>query len=171
MIHIQKADLSDVNIIAAIGKKTFLETYLINTPKEAVESFVATAFELDRLTTELQHDNILFYLVYFNNIVVGYAKIELNMPNEHIKETSITKLDRLYVLREFHGKDIGVKLFQHLIKCTKEEKQAGIWLYVWIENARAIRFYKKNNFKKVGTYDFVLSETRSNPNDVLFLAF
>jgi ribosomal protein S18 acetylase RimI-like enzyme len=46
-----------------------------------------------------------------------------------------------------------------------------VWLAVWTENHRAIDFYKKIGFKKVGDYDFKISENHSNPNHILYLEF
>lgn len=171
MIQIRKATIDDSNLIANIGKTTFLETYLVNTPKTDVESFIKKAFDLNTLAEELRNPNIHFYIIYHHDTIAGYSKIVLNMPNEHIKATSITKLDRFYVLKEFHGENVGLKLFHYTIEASQKHQQYGMWLYVWIENKCAINFYTKNNFKIVGQYDFVLSETRSNPNDVLYLEY
>lgn len=171
MIKIRKAISKDCELIAAIGETTFLETYLINTPQTAVENFIEKTFDIDTLAEELCNPNIHYYIVYHDDIIAGYSKIEFNVPTEHIETTAITKLDRLYVLKEFHGKNIGPQLFKYTIESSKKHQQQGMWLYVWIENKRAISFYKKNNFKVVGQYDFILSETRSNPNDVLFLEY
>ncbi|MBC8753841.1 GNAT family N-acetyltransferase [Kordia sp. YSTF-M3] len=168
---IRKATIEDCELIATIGKTTFLETYLVNTPKAAVEAFIEKAFAMDTLTKELRNPAIHYYIIYHSTKVAGYSKIELNIPNQNIDAAQITKLDRFYVLKEFHGQNVGAQLFNHTIVASKKLQQHGIWLYVWIENKRAINFYTKNNFKVVGYYDFVLSETRSNPNDVLYLEY
>jgi ribosomal protein S18 acetylase RimI-like enzyme len=171
MITIQKATIDDCELIATIGKTTFLETYLVNTPKAAVEAFIEKAFDIHALAKELRNPNIHYYFIYHDDTLAGYSKIELNVPNPNIDAAQITKLDRFYVLKEFHGQNVGAQLFNHTIEASKKQQQHGIWLYVWIENKRAINFYIKNNFKVVGQYDFVLSETRSNPNDVLYLEY
>jgi ribosomal protein S18 acetylase RimI-like enzyme len=171
MVHIRKATIEDIASIEEIGSTTFLETYLVNTPKAAVETFIEKAFDSDTLAEELRNPNIHYYFIYHNDALAGYSKIIFNAPNINIDNQQITKLDRLYVLKEYHGKNIGKQLFQQTIEVSKKEQQNGLWLYVWIENKRAINFYKKNNFKVVGQFDFILSETRSNPNDVLYLAY
>lgn len=168
---IRKATIADCELIASIGKTTFLETYLVNTPMEALETFIEKAFDIHTLAKELRKANIRYYIIYHNHKVAGYSKIVIDEPNFNIDSAHITKLDRLYVLKEFHGQNIGAALFNYTIEASKKQQQQGIWLYVWIENKRAINFYTKNNFKVVGQYDFVLSETRSNPNNVLFLTY
>ncbi len=91
-------------------------------------------------------------------LLVGYSKVVLNVSNEHIDSTQVTKLDRFYVLKEFHGKGFGKLLFDFFVNFTKKQEQQGIWLYVLIENERAVNFYTKNNFKVVGYHDFVVSK-------------
>ena len=123
------------------------------------------------MRTEIQSSSVFYHLIYQETILVGYSKIVLNVSNEHIDSTQVTKLDRFYVLKEFHGKGIGKLLFDFFVDFTKQQHQQGIWLYVLIENKRAVNFYTKNNFKIVGYHDFVVSETRTNPNHVLFLEY
>ncbi|MEM6685613.1 MAG: GNAT family N-acetyltransferase [Bacteroidota bacterium] len=171
MIHIRKATTNDIAAISQIGRTTFLETYLPNTPKEAVESFVEHAFDLDTLRAEFKQERVYYFLCFLEETLVGYAKIELNSPNNTVEATRVTKLDRFYVLKAFHGQKLGAQLFNHLVHFSKTQQQQGIWLYVLITNERALRFYTKNNFQIVGEYDFKISETRYNPNYVMYLAF
>lgn len=171
MIHIRKATIEDIASIAIIGRSTFLDTYLPNTPKEAVVSFVAKAFDIETLTAEFDNTNIHYYVVFVDETLVGYSKIELNVPNETVEATPITKLDRLYVLKEFHGQNIGAQLFQYTIEASKKATQQGMWLYVLITNERALHFYLKHHFKITGEYDFKISETRYNPNYVMHLSY
>jgi ribosomal protein S18 acetylase RimI-like enzyme len=46
-----------------------------------------------------------------------------------------------------------------------------MWLFVWKENQRAIHFYKKAGFHIIGSYDFRLTETHSNPNHQMLLKY
>ena len=80
-------------------------------------------------------------------------------------------MSRLYLLEEFYGLSLGKELFNFNIEFSKQNNQKGIWLAVWIENLRAIKFYIKMGFKKVGSFNYKISETHSNPNHILFLEF
>jgi ribosomal protein S18 acetylase RimI-like enzyme len=83
----------------------------------------------------------------------------------------VTKLERLYLLKEFYGRNLGAELFNFNLNLSKEAGEKGLWLYVWKGNDRAIRFYQKQGFEIVGSHDFKISETHHNPNHQMFLKF
>lgn len=171
MTFIRKATLEDLETIAEIGRATFFETYLPNTPKEAVHSYVNTAFHEDILRAEFAQDEIHYFLIFKNKLCAGYAKIIRNTAYPSGKSQYYTKLDRLYVLQKYHGKQLGTQLFTHLINYIKSAAQQGIWLYVLMGNTPAIQFYQKHNFVSIGTHDFKVSESHYNPNYVMYLSF
>jgi ribosomal protein S18 acetylase RimI-like enzyme len=84
---------------------------------------------------------------------------------------NVTKLERLYVLKEFHHLKLGLELFNFNVELSKKNNQAGMWLFVWTENLKAINFYKKAGFNIVGKYNFKISETHSNPNHQMLLLY
>jgi len=93
------------------------------------------------------------------------------VPNENISEQHVAKLERFYLLKEFYGLGLAGELLNFNRKIAQENNQKGIWLAVWVENHRAIQFYTKNNFRKVGSYDYQISATHANPNHIMFLPF
>jgi len=117
-----------------------------------------------------KHEN-LFHIIYSNGQAAGYSKINLNTPYPLIPSANVTKLERLYLLKEFHGLKLGLALFEFITDFTKKQKQDGLWLFVWIENQRAVSFYKKSGFEIIGKADFKISETHSNPNHIMFLKY
>ena len=47
-----------------------------------------------------------------------------------------------------------------LLKKAKELNFNKVWLSVLISNERAINFYKKNGFKKIGNHDFQIGKRK-----------
>ena len=64
------------------------------------------------------------------------------------------EVERIYVLKEFHGKQIGQILFDKALEIAKEKKINYLWLGAWEKNPRAIRFYEKNGFVQFSTHLF-----------------
>jgi len=68
------------------------------------------------------------------------------------------EIERIYVLKDFHGKNIGQLLFEKAIELATQKNANYIWLGVWEENPRAINFYKKNGFVEFDKHIFVLGD-------------
>jgi GNAT superfamily N-acetyltransferase len=171
MIKIIKATIEHSEMIAEIGKQTFLESHGHCASIDDVNSFILKTYNKHAISKEFEDSKTQYHIVYFNDKVAGFSKIEMNIPNKNISDLNVTKLDRLYVLKEYYGKDIGSKLFDFNIMVSKKYHQKGIWLATWIENKRAINFYNKKGFKIVGEYSYKISETHSNPNHIMYLKY
>jgi ribosomal protein S18 acetylase RimI-like enzyme len=60
---------------------------------------------------------------------------------------------------------------QFNIDYSREQGQAGMWLFTWTGNERAVDFYKKVGFTIIGSHQFKLSETHYNPNHQMLLQY
>lgn len=171
MTTILTATPIDAKLLAELGKTTFLESHSHSASKKDIDNYVAHKFSVTEFERELKKKNHRYYILYYNEKPVGYSKIAFNVSDRNIPIKNTTKLERIYVLEEFQKLKLGLKLFQFNLDVSKKHNQSGMWLYTWIENHKAIRFYKKVGFKIVGSYDFKISETHSNPNHQMFLDY
>lgn len=169
MITITKAKPEHSKLIATLGKQTFFESHGHSASKKDVANFISKTYNEATVLKEFENKNSVYHLLYVDQTLAGFSKIQLQTPNINISDQNITKLDRIYLLEAFHGKQLGAKLLDFNIKLSKQNNQNGLWLVVWVENHKAINFYKKKGFEIVGVYDFKISETHSNPNHVMFL--
>lgn len=171
MTTIQKATPKDYEILTEIGKISFLESQGHCASAEDVAAYINAKYTHEILKEELNNPDNQYYILYHNGQALGYSKIIYNAPHPNIPIQNITKLDRIYLLKEFYGLNLGAELLKFNLELSKKNGQAGIWLFVWVENHRAIRFYEKNGFEIVGRHDFKISENHSNPNHQMFLKF
>ena len=169
--NIIKATIKDAKILAQLAKETFLPAHGHSASKEDVDFYVSENFNETTFIKEISNPESHYYLIYYDKKLAGYSKITLNTPNKNRTSNNITCLSRLYVLKEFYGLQLGKALFHFNLELAKQHQQQGIWLHVWVENQRAIHFYTKMGFKIVGSYDFRISATHTNPNHVMYLAF
>ena len=171
MIQIIKATIEHSELIAEIGKQSFLESHGNSASMEDVNHFIIKTYNKKAICKEFENPKVRYHIIYFKDKVVGFSKIELNTSNKDITDLIVTKLDRLYLLNEYYGQKLGSKLFDFNIQLSKKYNQKGIWLAVWVENQRAINFYTKKGFKIVGEYNFKISGTHSNPNHIMYLKY
>lgn len=72
------------------------------------------------------------------------------------------ELSKCYVHPDHHGLGAAAELMHASIESAAAAGSAGIWLGVNSENARAIRFYEKSGFRRIGTKSFRLGSTVEN---------
>ncbi|REE08141.1 ribosomal protein S18 acetylase RimI-like enzyme [Winogradskyella pacifica] len=171
MVDIIKANAEHSDLIAKLAQQTFSESHGHSASKEDINNFILRTYNTEAIRKEFENKQVDYHLIYFNKTIAGFSKIELQCPNININDKNITKLDRIYLLEAFQGKQLGVKLLDFNIALSKKQHQNGIWLVVWTENQKAINFYTKMCFEIAGAYDFKISETHTNPNHVMYLKY
>ena len=70
-----------------------------------------------------------------------------------------TELSKCYLHPDHHGLGAAAELMQATVEAAAAAGAVGLWLGVNSENAKAIRFYEKSGFSKVGTKTFTLGNT------------
>ncbi len=168
MVSINKAGIDDFQLLAEIAKSTYIESHGHSASAENINKYVADKYSIDTVKGDLQDLKNIYHIIYYDQQPAGYSKIILNEPNPTIQSSNITKLERLYLLKEFYGLKLGAKLLNFNVEVSKDNNQVGMWLYVWKENVQAIRFYKKAGFEIIGSYDFKVTDTHYNPNHLMF---
>jgi diamine N-acetyltransferase len=145
-IKIRKVTISDVGQLIQISRTTFFETFSAGNTEENMQEYLQQEFTNEKLTAELEEKYSEFYFAVLNNDVVGYLKVNLGTAQTELKEDTGLEIERIYVLKEFHGKKVGQLLYEKAIKIATLKGAEFVWLGVWEQNPRAISFYKKNGF-------------------------
>lgn len=145
-IKIRKITIKDITELQKIGKQTFHETFASGNSEENMQKYLDERFSIEKMTAELNDKNAMFYFAQLENKIVGYLKINFGDSQTELKDDKSLEIERIYVLKEFQGKKIGQIIYDKAIEIAKQKNADYIWLGVWEENPRAIRFYEKNGF-------------------------
>jgi ribosomal protein S18 acetylase RimI-like enzyme len=155
-IEIRKATVSDLETIQKISIQTFIETFAAVNTSENIANYIKESLNTEQLTAELNNANSQFYIAYSDTEVVGYLKINFgDAQTESINENAL-EVQRIYVLQNFHGKNIGQLLLDKVKKIAQTMDFDSIWLGVWEENHRALQFYTKNGFVVFDKHVFIM---------------
>jgi len=120
MIEIKKANIKDLSTIQDISIRSFTETFSeINTP-ENMEKYLQESFNTAQLTLEINNPDSPFYIAYWDNEPVGYLKLNLGNAQTETVEGETIEIQRIYVLKDFHGKKLGQLLLDQAIKTAQE---------------------------------------------------
>ena len=168
MISIKRAAPKDHQDIINIGSVSVKEAHLGSCPDEDLQAYMDSHYNADAIIKELENPSFLYHILYYNGKAAGFSKIILNTAHESIEEKNVTKLDRIYLLSEYFGLKLGAELMKFNIELARQHQQAGLWLVTWIDNTRAISFYKKAGFEIAGLTKFWVTTTTFNDNHLMY---
>lgn len=154
--NIREATISDIEQLQKIGRQTFSETFSAGNTEENMKKYLEEEFTVEKLTAELNNPDSVFYFAVYDNNIIGYLKLNMGRSQTELKDKKALEIERIYVLKSFHGKNIGQLLYEKAIRVAIEKNAEYVWLGVWEENKRAINFYRKNGFVEFDKHIFRL---------------
>jgi diamine N-acetyltransferase len=149
--------------LAKLGFDTFLETFGPYQAPEVIQPYLAKAFAVEQIQSELIDENHRFFLVTNpTGEPIGYAKLVLQPSETHacIASSKPMLLNRFYFTKEAQGTGAAQALLKVCLNTAKTEGATSLWLGVWRQNHKAIRFYEKHGFKVVGTRWFQMGSVQ-----------
>lgn len=160
MLNLQLAEVSlkDLQQLQNISRQTFFETFSEMNSAENMSKYLDNAFSKTKLTEELKIPESEFYFAMNDDQIIGYLKLNFGNSQTELKDDSAMEIERIYVLKEYHGNNVGQFLYDNAIQIAKSKKVKYVWLGVWMENHRALRFYRKNGFTEFDTHKFRLGD-------------
>lgn len=157
-IEIKKVTLNDIDHLQKIGRETFIETFSAGNTQENMTKYLDEGFSVEKLKNELNDSNVEFYFATLCDKIIGYLKLNFGQSQTELKEDKALEIERIYVLKEFHGKKVGQLLYDKAIHIARQNNADYVWLGVWEENPRAINFYIKNGFVAFDKHTFKLGD-------------
>ena len=169
--QIQRATEKDQEAIVSIGKVSVADAHRGSCPDEVLNEYIEKHYNAEEITRELSDPKNIYHIIYYDGKPAGFSKIILNAEHTNVATRNATMLDRIYLSKEFQGHKLGFELLKFNIDLAKNNDQSGIWLFTWIGNKKAIEFYTRMGFTIIGSHRFQVTETHSNPNHQMYLAF
>ena len=154
---LKKSELSELE---KIGRETFFETFEPTNTPENLQHYLDKKFNPQQLKKEFENPESEFYLAKEAENVIGYLKVNTgNTQTEKVMKWAL-EVERIYVLKSYYGKKVGQALLEFAFKLARQKDIYDIWLGVWENNHRAIRFYEKNGFEKFDTHIFRIGNSK-----------
>ncbi len=159
MVKIKIAKEADTEVLALLGRVTWAEShghYIDD--KNSLLKYLDENFSVSKTKQEINKSKNLFYIIYVDDLPVGYAKLVMNEKQESVASQNNCRLERIFIQNEFIPLKIGQQLLTFVEEKAKALQLDTMWLSVYIKNKRAIRFYERNKFKNVGELNFIVNE-------------
>ena len=157
-ISLEKVSITKINQLQLIGKQTFAEAFSSNNSAENIAAYLSSEFSIEKLSIQLSDQDCAFYFALFEDNIIGYLKTNFGHSQTETNHNNSLEIERIYVLKEFYGKNVGQLLLEKAIEISKEKEVDYVWLGVWEKNPRAIRFYQKNGFIAFDKHSFILGD-------------
>ncbi|MET6989602.1 GNAT family N-acetyltransferase [Sediminicola arcticus] len=155
-LRLQKCEIDQLAFLVSLSRNTFVDAFEKDNNPEDFENYLDFAFNPDRIADEVLDADSDFYFVYLNKDVVGYFKLNQLQVQTDIKDDYSLELERIYVLKEFQGKQIGRWMLEEVKALAREKEKTFVWLGVWEHNIKAIAFYETYGFQKFGTHPYYI---------------
>ena len=160
-MEIRLANINDAKCIALLGRITFSETFgHLFREKQDLQDYFEQTFSVQKIENSLNKPNNVFWIASVDRLPVGYAKLKLNSSSEFSSSMKACQLQKIYVLKDFLSMRIGLELQNQLLDRARELSFETVWLSVLNSNDRALRFYEKSGFDKIGTHGFQIGREK-----------
>jgi ribosomal protein S18 acetylase RimI-like enzyme len=145
-INITSVSVADYKLVQLIGKETFYETFASGNSEEDMQKYLSVSFHDEKVKEELLNEDSLFFIAWEGDVAVGYLKVNVGQAQTELQDPLAMEIERIYVKSTHQGKGVGQLLYDKAFEVAKHKNKKSIWLGVWEENPRAIKFYEKNGF-------------------------
>lgn len=158
MVTIRQATSADLDLVCAISSATFYETFKESNTAEDMNKYLFEHFSPAQIQKEIDNPDSIFYLAFVNDVAMGYLKLNTGKAQTEAQDLNALEIERIYVSQNAQGLGIGRSLLETALNELKIKDYAYLWLGVWENNYKALRFYEKNGFVAFGEHTFVLGD-------------
>jgi GNAT superfamily N-acetyltransferase len=143
---------TDALALARLGERLWRATYAGLIPASNLELHLAATFGPAQQAAELADPACRMLVLEAEGHLQGYALLRARRPEI---ETSLAfrnplEVARFYVDPTLHGTGAAQALMVAVLARATAAGHDGLWLQVWEQNPRALRFYAKAGFMDAG---------------------
>ncbi|KAK5999720.1 hypothetical protein QM012_005126 [Aureobasidium pullulans] len=153
---LRKATLEDVIAIADLGAHVYTLTFGHSVPQEDLSDYLDEAYSVSATAKEIANpDKDMIVATDGKDHIIGFVLLTRGTTDPCLEGLNKTiELQRLYIHPKAHGGGVGKLLENHVEEMARRQGFEHLWLGVWEENIKAIKFYEKLGFTRVGSHAF-----------------
>lgn len=157
-ITITQSGIENIQVLQNIGRETFYETFAESNTAENMRDYLEKNFDTQKLKSEVMNSDSFFFIAWDGATPIAYLKLNTGMSQTEPQEAGALEIERIYVLQQYHGRNVGQLLYNKALEVAGELNKSFIWLGVWEKNFRALRFYEKNGFTAFDKHIFRMGD-------------
>jgi len=161
--QIRRASIGDASLLARVGAELFAAAFGAQNDPNDLKAYLAMAFSPSKQHTELvDADRATWIAESPDGSPAGYAMLKRGASSAAVSANRPAEVQRFYVAGPFQGRGLAQELMSACVEQAREWDCDALWLGVWELNPRAVAFYEKCGFRKIGRQDFMVGSDRQH---------
>jgi ribosomal protein S18 acetylase RimI-like enzyme len=168
-VRIRAAGPDEAAALAELAAATFALACPPHTTADAIAAFLRDVLAPANFEAFLADPDKLLLVAEVHDgagvsgALLGYTMLVFGEPSDAdaagaIRIRPTAELSKCYLRAEAHGTGTAAALMSATLDAARERGAAGSWLGVNQENVRALRFYGKHGYERVGIKRFLVGE-------------
>ncbi len=149
---------ADAAVLAAIGARTFVETFGHLYRLDDLCAFLASDHSAPAAAALLARPGVRVRFAELGGQVMGYAVLAPNALPHVPEDLSVAELKRLYLRPALQGRGVADALMDWAEAMALADGRDAVSLSVFSENHRARRFYARRGYVHLGEYRFMVGQ-------------
>ncbi|WVF70167.1 hypothetical protein IAT40_004955 [Kwoniella sp. CBS 6097] len=157
----RRATTADAGEISSLVGTTWAEHFGWSIPPANLDEYLNISLAPAQFAKEIADEKFNFILALAqatsaggDTEILGVAQLHAGPPEECLTLPKPIFLKRFYLKTSTHGTGLSSALLQSAEQVARELGYESIWLGVWENNGRAMRFYEKMGFERKGEQFF-----------------
>lgn len=148
MLTIRKATLDDCHLINELAAKVFPATYRELLSPEQLDYMFEWMYSPENISKQMTESGHVYFICCLDNEPCGYVSVEQ-------QDKDLFHLQKIYVLPDFQGHNIGKFLFKQAVSYIKQIHPGPCLMELNVNrNNKALKFYEHLGMVKLREGDF-----------------
>ena len=165
---IRPARIDDAEALAAVGRQTFIDTFVaadgfaIPYPADDLAGFLDQSFSVEATRAKLADPALAWWVAERDGDILAFANTGPNTLPHPDGRASHAELRRLYVSKTAQGLGLGTRLLALSLDWMEAHGDGPLWIGVWSGNNKALKLYRAHGFEKAGEYQYPVGTWRDD---------
>ena len=165
VVMIRKAEVRDASCLAAVGVEVWLNTYVRDGVSPLFADYVLSEFTPEKFRNSIVNPDLAIWVSENRLGIDGFVTVRSHAEPPPANYSPM-EVETLYVRPRHQSSGRGAALLNQALDHCRSRKAESAWVKVNAENRRAIDFYLRLGFRKVGTTHFIIAD-QAYENDVM----
>jgi ribosomal protein S18 acetylase RimI-like enzyme len=143
----------DLEALRKTTWQSWISTYSSFIPESDLKSYFDIHYAEASFLSMFNDPLTQVFVAERDDHIAGYVRLLLN------REETRLYVPSLYLLPDFQGQDIGIRLLKTAEEYAAEKSLDELWIGVMVENRKALLFYRKVGFQFVREEPFTMGKT------------